>query len=44
MKYRSAFDLGYRTFQRMGAWDAEWEEFGIPENRLRKALSDDRIV
>jgi hypothetical protein len=43
IKYRSSFKLGYRTFEHIGAWDAEWEEFGIPENRLRMDLSADRI-
>ena len=43
MKDRSSFKLGYCTFEQIGAWDAEWEEFGIPENRLRRDLSADRI-
>lgn len=32
---RSCLQEAQRTFETPGAWDAEWDEFGQPANRLR---------
>lgn len=32
---RSCLQEAERTFETPGAWDAEWDKFGQPANRLR---------
>lgn len=32
---RSCLQKAQKTFETPGAWDAEWDEFGQPANRLK---------